>query len=104
MIIWIINSVLVILLILSLIINRNQYVRNSKYESYIEKSASDFFDILDGVREDISQTLLHIREIDQREMFEKDDDVGVIFQEISESIEKLNKKLEIYGEETEEEN
>lgn len=64
--------------------------------------SEDFFVILDGVRKNVSQTLQHIRDIDEKQMFEKDDDVGVVFEELTKTVENLNKELEIYDEEKKE--
>lgn len=102
MILLTINIVLFAILCLFIFICRNLYIQNSKYEAHIENISLEFFKILDNTREEISQTLQHMRDIDEREMFEKDDDVGAIFEELSGSIEELNTKLKIYDQETEE--
>ena len=57
-------------------------------------------------KQDVQSTFDNIKEIDQKQMFEKDDDVGVIFQQIFELIDRLNKRthnLSETEEETEEE-
>jgi hypothetical protein len=100
MIIWIVSSILIVLLLISLAVNRNLYIQNVKYEDFVEQSSSEFFNILDDTRNKISDALLYMRELDQREMFEKDDEVGVVFVEITNIIEKLNEELKIYDEET----
>lgn len=104
MITWIISGILATLLLTSCIIIRNLYIQNLTYERYVEDSGIRFFEILDEVREKVSESLSYMRELDQREMFEKDDEVGVVFTEIINVLDKLNKELEIYAEETEEEN
>jgi hypothetical protein len=103
MICWIVSSVIGALCLLFLIVIKNLYIQNGKYEEYIEKMSLEFFNVLDDVREDVSDTLQQMRELDQREMFEKDDEVGVVFSDISLVVEKLDEKLKVYGEETEEE-
>ena len=45
-------------------------------------------------REEYIRLLSRVRELDKREMFEKDDDVGFVFSEIIKLIEKLNKRAE----------
>jgi hypothetical protein len=101
MILWTINIILFLFLILLLVIVRNLYIQNSKYEFHVEELTNGFFSILDNTRKRISQTLQHMRDIDNKEMFEKDDDVGVVFQELTKTIETLNNELKIYDEETE---
>jgi hypothetical protein len=41
-----------------------------------------------------NQLLSKIRELDQREMFEKDEDVGIIFSDIKDEIEQFDKIIE----------
>jgi len=101
MIIWIISSVLLVLFIISLIINRNLYIQNAKYEELVEESSSQFFQILDDTRNKISDTHLYIKVLDHKEMFEKDDEVGVVFSELRHIIERLNEEMKVYAEETE---
>lgn len=45
-------------------------------------------------RSDVNDTLEEMRAIDRQNMFEKDDDVGGIFQNLLELIEKLNNRSE----------
>ena len=45
-------------------------------------------------REEYIRLLSRVRELDKREMFEKDDEVGVIFSEIRDEIEEFNKLIE----------
>lgn len=45
-------------------------------------------------RDAYTNLLYRIRDIDNKEMFEKDDDVGVIFSEIKSEIEEFNKIIE----------
>lgn len=45
-------------------------------------------------REAYNQLLSKIRELDQREMFEKDEDVGIIFSDIKDEIEQFDKIIE----------
>lgn len=92
--------VLGILLIVSLVLNviffragHNQLDKVDLYESWI----SEF-------RQDVHSTFENIREIDQKQMFEKDDEVGVIFQQIFEIIEKLDRRTQDLDEDTEGEN
>ena len=45
-------------------------------------------------REEYIRLLSRVRELDKREMFEKDDEVGVIFSEIKDEIEEFQKIIE----------
>ena len=60
----------------------NLYRKNKIYENWI----LDFR----GMAKDIKQNW---REIDSRQMFEKDDDVGVVFEELDTLINKLDTKV-----------
>jgi len=53
------------------------------YESFILKR-----------RDSYTGLLSKIRELDQREMFEKDEDVGIIFSDIKDEIEQFDKFIE----------
>lgn len=58
------------------------YTKNSLYEDWI----LDIRNTLDEIKEEW-------RNIDTRQMFEKDDDVGVTFQEIDDLLKKINEKV-----------
>jgi hypothetical protein len=45
--------------------------------------------------DDALEVYQHIKNIDNRQMFEKDDDVGVIFQDMVQIIEKFNEKTQL---------
>jgi hypothetical protein len=90
----IILSILLLLLtgalISTILIARAQYIRANKYEQIL----GDYDVILDEFGEDVLTTYQHIKNIDDKQMFEKDDDVGGIFQDMVELIEKFNKKTQ----------
>jgi hypothetical protein len=72
-----------ILVILFLILGFGTIIRNllfklEKYEDFIENELRKNEALLEA-----------LREIDNRQMFEKDDDVGSIFYQIKETIEKF---------------
>jgi len=88
--------VLSVLLIVSLVLNvylfkagQWQMLKAELYERWILEFS-----------EDVLSTYQNIKEIDKKQMFEKDDDVGVIFQQMLELIERLN--IRTQGLETEE--
>lgn len=70
--------VLVIALLISLYVISNVLKKLEKYEEFIETETQR------------NQALLEaLRQIDSREMFEKDDEVGSIFYQIKETIERF---------------
>ena len=71
-----------IILILSYIVV-NLYRKNRVYENWI-------VDIKEGVNE----LNKNINEVDSKDVFEKDDEVGVVFEQIKELINSFNKKVQ----------
>lgn len=70
--------ILIICLLASLYAIYNLLQKLERYEDFIEEETTK------------NQALLEaLREIDSREMFEKDDDVGSIFYQIKETIERF---------------
>ena len=45
-------------------------------------------------KDEYNRLLYRLRELDQKEMFERDDDVGIIFSQLKEEIEQFNKIIE----------
>lgn len=74
-----------ILFFISLYINFNLFKKLEKYEDLIEEN-NQFIDKEIQRNEALLEAL---RQIDQRQMFEKDDEVGSIFYQIKETIEKF---------------
>lgn len=77
-----ISIFLCVLLLISVYVIWNLYTKNSLYEDWI----LDIRNTLDEIKEEW-------RNIDTRQMFEKDDDVGVTFQEIDDLLKKINEKV-----------
>jgi hypothetical protein len=50
-------------------------------------------DVIEGTRVKIETTLQQMRDIDNREVFEKDDEVGATFEQLKNIIEDLNQQL-----------
>ena len=71
-----------VLLLISVYVIWNLYTKNSLYEDWI----LDIRNTLDEIKEGW-------RNIDTRQMFEKDDDVGVTFQELDDLLKKINEKV-----------
>ena len=49
---------------------------------------------IEEYKNDVSSTLDQLKKVDDRQIFQKDDDVGFVFSEILKLIEKLNKRAE----------
>ena len=49
---------------------------------------------IEEYKNDVSSTLEQLKKVDDRQIFQKDDDVGFVFSEILKLIEKLNKRTE----------
>lgn len=81
------------LLVLSVIFNivlgigiRNLIKQNEELEDTLA-------DVIEGTRIKIETTLQQMRDIDNREVFEKDDEVGATFEQLKNIIEDLNQEL-----------
>lgn len=49
---------------------------------------------MEEYKQQTENTLVKLKEIDDRQIFQKDDEVGFVFSEIVKLIEKLNKRTE----------
>lgn len=81
------------LLVLSVIFNivlgigiRNLIKQNEELEDTL-------IDVVEGTRVKVENALQRMRDIDNREVFEKDDEVGATFQELKNIIEELDEEL-----------
>lgn len=71
-------TIIIILFLTALYVIKNLLKKLEKYEEFVEKETQR------------NQALLEaLREIDNRQMFEKDDEVGSIFYQIKETIERF---------------
>lgn len=82
-----------ILLVLSVILNivlgiaiRNLLKQNEELDDTLA-------DVIEGTRTKIENALQQMRDIDTREVFEKDDEVGATFEQLKNIIEDLNQEL-----------
>jgi len=85
-------SVIVLSVILAISLCVNLYLamsldRNFEKIDTLEKWILEF-------RNDVDVTHNKLKEVDDKQMFQKDDDVGFVFSEIIKLIEKLNKRIE----------
>jgi len=60
----------------------NLYRKNRVYENWIVDT-----------RNSVDELQENIREVDSRHLFEKDDDVGVVYEGIKDLVEELNEKI-----------
>tara|TARA_R110002020_G_scaffold314978_2_gene530136 strand:- start:2207 stop:2467 length:261 start_codon:yes stop_codon:yes gene_type:complete len=79
--IWLVS----VLLVVSIYVNINLFRKNEKLEDANEET----FDWIVSYYNSLSLILSNIRELDNKDMFEKDDEVGSIYQQISSEIKKL---------------
>ena len=82
----ILTGVLVVLNLILIIGIRNLIKQNEELEDTL-------IQVIEGTRNRVEATLQHMRDIDNREVFEKDDEVGATFEELKNIIEDLNKEL-----------
>jgi hypothetical protein len=82
----IIIGVSVILNLILLVGVRNLLKQNEQLEDRLVKTINDTI-------QSVGTALDKMRELDTRQVFEKDDEVGVTFTEIKQLVEKLNNEL-----------
>lgn len=79
----IIYSILIISLIVLIFILKINFKKIEIYEQWIL-----------SFKNEVDLTYKHLKEIDEAHIFEKDDDVGFVFQDILSLIKNLNEKVE----------
>lgn len=79
---YVIGLVIALILLLVYLVS-NLYNKNALYESWISSIKTD----VNGVYE-------NMKEIDSKNLFEKDDDVGVVYEEVKELLVSLNKRVQ----------
>lgn len=82
---FILTLLILIIVILSLGI-RNLIKQNEELEDTL-------IDVIEGTRNKVEDALQKMRDIDTREVFEKDDEVGGTFQQLKNIIEDLNQEI-----------
>jgi competence protein ComGC len=82
----IIIGISVIINVILLVGVRNLLKQNEQLEDRLVETTQ-------SVREKVSNALTQMRSLDNREVFEKDDEVGVTFQELKKVVEELNNDL-----------
>jgi len=91
------NILLIIGLTLSLVINILLYkvlsIQLKKIQLY-EKYIVEYDEWVDSVRNLVRSVYLRMKKIDDRDIFFKDDDVGVVFAELLNLLKHLNDKVQ----------
>ena len=80
--VYILIGILSVSIILLMYVIRNLYVKNKIYETWIVQT-----------RTEVETLHTNITEIDSEQLFEKDDDVGVVFTGIKELIGSFKQRL-----------
>lgn len=93
MLITILIFFLVIFILLTVVLYKILLIQLKKVNSY-ESIVSDYISYVSGIKNYVTNTYLKMKSIDEKEIFSKDDEVGVIFNELLELINNLNNKLQ----------
>jgi HKD family nuclease len=81
-------EILIILFIISVIINLFLIRRGNQLITEIEVVQNKLLSEREDVLQTLEQMLQEMKDLDIREAFESDDEVGVVFQELKDTIEK----------------
>lgn len=74
----------------AILIAKAQYTRAQTYELLIEEANKT----LEEFGEDANTAYRHMKNLDDKQMFEKDDEVGTVFQDLFDIVEKFNKTIQ----------
>jgi hypothetical protein len=81
-------EILLLLLTISIIVNFFLIRRGNQIISEIEKLQNTLFVEREETLQTLEQMLQEMKDLDIREAFESDDEVGVVFKELKDTIEK----------------
>jgi predicted PurR-regulated permease PerM len=81
-------EILLLLLISSIIVNFFLIRRGNQLITEIEKVQNTILTEREEVLQTLEQMLQEMKDLDMREAFESDDEVGVVFKELKDTIEK----------------
>lgn len=93
----IVTIILSLCLIASLVANVLLYkagVRQLSANEILEENIQLLESWISDFRADVLKTAAHVKLIDDNQMFEKDDDVGIVFRDLSDLITKLNERTQ----------
>ena len=86
-----------ICLIASIVVNVLLYkagVRQLSVNEILEEDNELLKEWISGFRVDVLKTFVHMKFLDDKQMFEKDDEVGVVFRDMMELIHSLNERTQ----------
>jgi HKD family nuclease len=86
-------EILIILFIISVIINLFLIRRGNQLITEIEVVQNKLLSEREDVLQTLEQMLQEMKDLDMREAFESDDEVGVVFRELKDTIEKYKNIL-----------
>lgn len=94
---FIIIGVLVAFLVLLLYIIRNLLIKNEKYEDLVQDQVS----YLQNISNAVGEGQKHLKKLDERGVFQSDDEVGYYFEQMKTIQDELNRYMlpENYGKE-----
>ncbi len=81
-------EILLLLLTISIIVNFFLIRRGNQLITEIEKVQNTLLTERDETLQTLEQMLQEMKDLDMREAFESDDEVGVVFKELKDTIEK----------------
>lgn len=85
-----ISIVILFLLCLALVYGcLNLMKKVETYEEWIKKSD----DVINSLKRDVDNVYTELKSVDERNLFEKDDDVGFVFSEIVRIIKSFDEKI-----------
>jgi len=98
---YILTALLIVAIATIIALIKALRIQLSKIEIY-EQWIEEYEQWIVGVRNDVSKTLQTMRDLDDKQMFEKDDEVGSVFQQMLGLVEKLNQRTILENEKEEE--
>lgn len=92
-----VTILLSICLIASIVVNVLLYkagVRQLTVNELLEEDSVLLQKWVEEFKADVLKTFAHMKLLDDKQMFEKDDDVGIVFRDMMELIQKLNERTQ----------
>ena len=86
----IVNIILLYLAILNFSKNEKLLIESEKYLNDLEKENDNYFNIILSIRSRVRDSLDTMRTLDRIGAFESDDEVGIVFKQLSHTIEELD--------------
>jgi len=86
----ILNVILLYIAIINFSKNEKLLIETEKYLNDLEKENDNYFNVILSIRARVRDSLATMRTLDRIGAFESDDEVGVVFKELSKTIEDLD--------------